>query len=69
MGQTVGAYDADAEQAPRLGAIQWAAGMVRGGCKATITTNYTQTRLTPSNPTVPAQPVSDCDRELQPVHG
>ena len=27
--------------------------MVRGGCKATITSNYTQTRLTPSNPTMP----------------
>ena len=30
-----------------LGAIQWAAGMVRGGCKATINSNYTATRLTP----------------------
>jgi glucose/arabinose dehydrogenase len=34
-----------------LGAIQWAAGMVRGNCKATITSNYTSTRLTPPNPT------------------
>ncbi|HWK26401.1 MAG TPA: ThuA domain-containing protein [Solirubrobacter sp.] len=33
-----------------LGAIQWAAGMVRGGCKATINSNYVSTRLTPQNP-------------------
>ncbi len=30
-----------------LGAIQWAAGMVRGGCKAGINSNYSATRLTP----------------------
>ena len=30
-----------------LGAIQWASGMVRGGCKATINSNYTSTRITP----------------------
>ncbi|HEY6888693.1 MAG TPA: ThuA domain-containing protein [Solirubrobacter sp.] len=30
-----------------LGAIQWASGMVRGGCKATINSNYTATRITP----------------------
>ena len=53
MGQTPGAYD-DALRKHMAGAIQWSAGMVRGGCKATITSNYTQTRLTPSNPTVPA---------------
>ena len=32
-----------------LGAIQWASGMVRGGCKAGINSNYTATRLTPPN--------------------
>ena len=37
-----------------LGGIEWAAGMVRGNCKATITANYTSTRLTPQNPTTPA---------------
>ena len=31
------------------GAIQWASGLVRGGCKATITSNYTNTRITPAN--------------------
>jgi glucose/arabinose dehydrogenase len=30
-----------------LGAIQWAAGMVRGNCKATINSNYQATRITP----------------------
>jgi hypothetical protein len=33
-----------------LGAIQWAAGMVRGGCKAGINSNYTATKITPQNP-------------------
>ena len=33
-----------------LGGIQWAAGMVRGNCKATINSNYTATRITPPNP-------------------
>ena len=68
MGQTVGAYD-DALNKHLGSAVQWAAGMVRGGCKATINSNYTQTRLTPSNPTIPAQPVERDDRERQPVHG
>ena len=36
MGQTVGAYDDNLKK--HIGsAVQWAAGMVRGGCKATIT--------------------------------
>ena len=33
-----------------LGAIQWASGMVRGGCKAGINSNYTATKITPQNP-------------------
>ncbi len=33
-----------------LGAIEWAAGMVRGNCKATINSDYTATRVTPMNP-------------------
>ncbi|HWK25609.1 MAG TPA: ThuA domain-containing protein [Solirubrobacter sp.] len=33
-----------------LGAIQWAAGMTRGNCKATITSNFQATRITPPNP-------------------
>src|SRR3954454_822001 len=31
------------------GAVQWASGLVRGGCKATINTNYSSTRVTPVN--------------------
>jgi type 1 glutamine amidotransferase len=30
-----------------LGAVQWAAGMVRGNCKASINSNYSATRITP----------------------
>ena len=40
MGQTAGAYD-DALRKHLACAIQWAAGMVRGDCKATINSNYT----------------------------
>ena len=68
MGQTVGAYD-DALKKHIGSAVQWAAGMVRGGCKATINSNYTQTRLTPSNPTIPAQPVSETTVNANPYMG
>jgi glucose/arabinose dehydrogenase/type 1 glutamine amidotransferase len=53
LGGTAAAYQDDAISKQLLGAIQWAAGMVRGNCKATINTNYTATRLTPQNPAVP----------------
>src|SRR3954454_18783284 len=33
-----------------LGAIEWASGLERANCKATITSNYVTTRLTPPNP-------------------
>ena len=68
MGQTVGAYN-DALRKHIAGAIQWSAGMVRGGCKATITSNYTQTRLTPSNPTKPNQPVPTATANCNPYMG
>ena len=68
MGQTVAAYDATLNK-HLASAVQWAAGMVRGGCKATITSNYTQTRLTPSNPTMPAQPMSDSTANFNPYMG
>jgi glucose/arabinose dehydrogenase len=68
MGQTTGAYDATLNK-HLASAVQWAAGMVRGGCKATITSNYTQTRLTPSNPSVPAQPLSDSTANFNPYMG
>jgi glucose/arabinose dehydrogenase len=65
MGQTVDAYDDTLKK--HLGsAVQWAAGMVRGGCKATINSNYTTTRLTPPNPTVTAQPLSDATANFNP---
>ena len=44
MGRTAGAYGDDAVSKHLLGAIQWAAGMVRGNCKATINSNYTRRR-------------------------
>ncbi|HEX6022409.1 MAG TPA: ThuA domain-containing protein [Solirubrobacter sp.] len=65
MGQTVDAYD-DTLRRHLASAVQWAAGMVRGNCKATITSNYTHTPLTPPNPTVPAQPVSDATANFNP---
>ena len=68
MGQTLGAYD-DALKKHIGAAVQWAAGMVRGGCKATINSNYTMTRLTPSNPTVPAQPKSEATTNFNPFMG
>ncbi len=68
MGQTTASYDADLRK--HIGsAVQWAAGMVRGGCKATINSNYTQTRLTPSNPTVTAQPKSETTVNYNPFMG
>ena len=45
MGRTAGSYAEDEFRAHLLGGIQWAAGMVRGGCKATIASNYQSTRL------------------------
>jgi glucose/arabinose dehydrogenase/type 1 glutamine amidotransferase len=53
LGGTAASYQDDAVKKQLLGAIEWAAGMVRGNCKATINSNYTATRLTPQNPAVP----------------
>jgi type 1 glutamine amidotransferase len=50
MGRTVDAYAGTTLRAHLLGAIQWASGMTRGNCKATITSNYRTVRLTPPNP-------------------
>jgi glucose/arabinose dehydrogenase/type 1 glutamine amidotransferase len=45
MGRTADSYSEQALRTHLLGAIQWAAGMVRGNCKATINANYRGTRL------------------------
>src|SRR5919106_637912 len=45
MGRTDGAYGEADFQTHLLGAIQWASGMLRAGCKATINSNYESTRL------------------------
>ncbi|MDA0136548.1 ThuA domain-containing protein [Solirubrobacter deserti] len=50
LGGTAAAYQQNAVTRQLLGAIQWAAGMSRGNCKATIDANYTATRVTPPNP-------------------
>ena len=50
LGQTAARYDATLKK-HLARAVQWAAGMVRGNCKATISSNYRTTRLTPPNPT------------------
>ena len=68
MGQTTASYDADLRK-HIASAVQWAAGMVRGGCKATISSNYTMTRLTPSNPTMTAQPKSETTINANPYMG
>jgi hypothetical protein len=52
MGQTADAYDATLNK-HLASAVLWASGMVRGNCKATISSNYVATRLTPPNPTLP----------------
>ncbi len=50
LGGSAGAYGDTNLQEHLLGAVQWASGMVRGNCKATITSNYQTTRITPPNP-------------------
>ena len=45
MGRTAATYAETNFRAHLLGAIQWSAGLVRGGCKATIAANYTGERL------------------------
>jgi glucose/arabinose dehydrogenase len=52
LGGTAAAYADGTVSKHLLGAIQWASGMTRGNCKATITTSFQTTRLTPPNPTV-----------------
>ncbi len=50
LGSTAADWSQDDVRNHALGAIEWAAGMVRGNCKATINSNYTATRITPPNP-------------------
>src|SRR5690242_18008472 len=45
MGRTADSYSESAMRTHLLGAVQWAAGLVRGNCKATINANYRGTRL------------------------
>jgi glucose/arabinose dehydrogenase/type 1 glutamine amidotransferase len=50
MGGTKASYTSDEQfQSHLSGAIQWAAGLVRGDCQATIASNYTTERLTGQN--------------------
>src|SRR4051812_38349860 len=51
LGANDAAWADTTTQKHMLGAIQWASGLVRANCKATITSNYVPTRLTPPNPT------------------
>jgi glucose/arabinose dehydrogenase len=44
-----------------LGAVEWAAGLVRANCKATINSNYVATRLTPPNPAGTSDYVGEID--------
>jgi len=45
MGRTADAYSSDDFKGHLLGAIRWAAGLIRANCKATIAANYKATRL------------------------
>ncbi|WP_053227236.1 OmpL47-type beta-barrel domain-containing protein [Solirubrobacter soli] len=45
MGRTAAGYGQADLKKHLLGAIQWAGGLVRGGCKATIMSNYSTERL------------------------
>ena len=45
MGRTAAAYGQADLKKHLLGAIQWSAGLVRGGCKATIMSNYSTERI------------------------
>jgi glucose/arabinose dehydrogenase/type 1 glutamine amidotransferase len=45
MGRTADSYSEAQLRGHLLGAIEWAAGLVRGNCKATINANYRGTRL------------------------
>ena len=45
MGRTAASYDEANFRTHLLGAIQWSAGMLRAGCKATIAANYSGERL------------------------
>ncbi|MBO0869476.1 MAG: ThuA domain-containing protein, partial [Micromonosporaceae bacterium] len=50
MGRTEASYTTDKQfQSHLLGGIEWATGMVRGDCQATIASNYTTERLTTTN--------------------
>ena len=50
MGRTAESYGEAQIKTHLLGAIQWAAGMVRADCKATINANYKGTRLVGAGP-------------------
>ena len=45
LGRTAASFGTADLQKHLLGAIQWSAGLVRGGCKATILSNYSTERL------------------------
>jgi glucose/arabinose dehydrogenase/type 1 glutamine amidotransferase len=50
MGRTTDSYSEQRFRGHLLGAIEWAAGLVRGNCKATINANYRGTRVVGGGP-------------------
>ncbi len=50
MGRTAASFDEEQFRTHLLGAIQWSAGMIRAGCKATIAANYSGERLVEAGP-------------------
>jgi glucose/arabinose dehydrogenase/type 1 glutamine amidotransferase len=50
MGRTANSYSEPNFRTHLRGALEWSAGLVRGGCKATINSNYRGTRLVSGGP-------------------
>jgi PKD repeat protein/glucose/arabinose dehydrogenase/type 1 glutamine amidotransferase len=50
MGRTAAAYAAEDFRDHLLGAVQWTAGLLRGGCKATIDANYRGQKIVSAGP-------------------
>jgi glucose/arabinose dehydrogenase/type 1 glutamine amidotransferase/PKD repeat protein len=68
MGHTAASFDEPDFRSHLQGAIQWAAGLIRGNCKATIDASYTAERLTAPNAFQGSTPESQLDQIGEP-HG
>ena len=69
MGRTAAAYGQDNLRKHLLGGIQWAAGLVRGGCKATITSNYKSERVVSATSTTTSTSPASRTASRRPPNG